>query len=131
MNLSGASTGDHIVGGTGVTFVNATNTTGSIEIDTSPSGKGTMVAMLGSGADTVIGGGGTSFIQAGTGPDVFGFVNGHAGGTEYIFGFNPQDNMIFSGYTTPPTEQVLGGSDEIKLGDGTTIVLIGVGHKLF
>ena len=137
INLTGASTGDHIIGGTGsppnpaVTIVNATTTTGNFEIDTNPNGGGTLVALLGGGADTVIGGGGSSIITAGSGPDVFGFVNGHAGGSEYILGFNAQDNMLFSGYTTPLTEQVTGGSDTITLGDGTTIVLLGIDHKVF
>ena len=92
-----------------------------------------MVAQLGSGADTFVGGGGTSFVQAGSGADVFGFVKGAAGGTEYIYGFNAKDNIAFDNYGTGyvPTEQVVNGSDVISLSDGTTIHLVGYSEKLF
>ena len=135
INLTGASTGDHVVGGTGVTVVDASQTTGNLEVDTNPSGTGTTEAVLGTGADSFIGGGGTSYVAAGSGADVFGFVQGTAGGTEYIFGYNAKDNIAFQGYgysaTNPPTENVVNGTDIIKLGDGTTIYLVDYGHKLF
>ena len=145
INLSGSSTGDQVVGGTGVTSVDASSATGKLEIDTNPSGKGILLATLGSGADTVVGGGGISVIQAGSGADVFAFVKGYAGGAEIISGFNATDNIVFQGYgynlaATPsnaPPEQVLaptsgsGGGDLITLTDGTQIFLVGIDHKIF
>jgi len=125
-----------VAGQGGTTGVDLSQTTGAETIATNPLGNsGTLVATLGSGADSVIGGGGASTITAGSGNDVFGFVNGHAGGSEVIIGFNSNDTLAFGGYgysaTNAPTENVTGGSDVITLSDGTTITLVGVDHKLF
>jgi Ca2+-binding RTX toxin-like protein len=112
-------------------------TTGPETIATNPNGgDGQLVATLGSGADSVIGGGGASTVTAGSGNDVFGFVKGHAGGSEVIIGFNSSDNIAFSsdyGYsaTNLPTENVTAAGDVITLTDGTTITLSGVDHKIF
>jgi serralysin len=124
----------------GVTDVTLTDT-GGAQISTNPNGgSGTLIATLSAtGADSVIGGGGASTITAGGGSDVFGFVNGHAGGSEVIIGFNSADNFAFGGYgysaTNAPTESYdtpgATGSDVITLTDGTTITLVGIDHKVF
>jgi Ca2+-binding RTX toxin-like protein len=136
INLLGGSTGDHIVAGTGVTDVDAANTTGNFEIDTNPAAKGTLQATLGSGADTAVGGGGTSVIQAGSGADVFGFVNGAAGGAETILGFNATlDTIVYDNYGYSlghaPPEHIGSLGDVITLSDGTSITLVGVFSKLY
>lgn len=125
-----------VAGQSGTTGVDLSQTTGAETLTTNPLGNsGTLVATLGSGADSVIGGSGASTITAGSGNDVFGFVNGHAGGSEVIVGFTSNDTLAFGGYgyslTNAPTETVTGGSDVITLTDGTTITLVGVDHKLF
>ncbi|GAB0116933.1 hypothetical protein Acid7E03_10050 [Acidisoma sp. 7E03] len=122
-----------VAGQGGTTGVDLSKSTGPETIATNPLGNsGTLVATLGSGADSVIGGGGASTITAGSGNDVFGFVNGHAGGSEVIIGFNSKDTLAFGGYSGNfLTESVSGGSDVIKLSDGTTITLVGIDHKLF
>ena len=90
----------------------------------------------------MIGGGGNSTITAGGGADVFGFVNGHAGGFETISGFNSKDNFAFGGYESLggaiKTEAVAttidpaaGGSDVITLTDGTVITLYGYDKTVF
>ena len=126
--------------GSGVTGIDESTTTGAETITTNPLGNsGTLVATLGSGADSVIGGGGASTITGGSGNDVYGFVDGHAGGSEVILGFNATDNIAFSGYgyslSNAPAETVTTfdgiASDVITLSDGTTITLVGVDHKLF
>ena len=122
--------------GPGMTGINEQNTSGAETIATNPLGNsGTLVAILGSGADTVLGGSGVSTITAGSGADVFAFIKGHAGGSEVIIGFNSSDNLAFAGYgysgTTLPSEQVGSIGDVITLSDGTTITLAGINHKIF
>jgi hypothetical protein len=125
-----------VAGSAGITGINESGSTGPETIATNPLGNsGTLVAILGSGADTVLGGSGASTITAGTGSDVFAFIKGHAGGSEVIIGFNGSDNLAFAGYgytaTDLPTETVGSIGDVITLSDGTTITLAGFDHKLF
>ncbi|WP_227320400.1 hypothetical protein [Acidisoma silvae] len=127
-----------VAGSTGSTTINLTQTgTAGNIIATNPNGgNATLQATLSAnGADSVIGGGGASTITAGAGHDVFGFVNGHAGGSEVIIGFNSSDNLAFGGYgysiTNTPSETLTAAGDVIKLSDGTTITLQGYDHKLW
>ncbi|MCB8875728.1 hypothetical protein [Acidisoma silvae] len=125
-----------VAGPSGITGIDASTATAPITIATNPNGNsGTLVAKLGSGADSVIGGSGASTVTAGSGKDVFGFVNGHAGGTEVIIGFNSSDNLAFGGYgysaNNLPTETVTSAGDVMTLTDGTQILFAGVDHKIF
>jgi hypothetical protein len=125
-----------VAGSAGITGINEQESTGPETIATNPLGNsGTLVAILGSGADTVIGGSGASTITDGSGNDVFTFIKGHAGGSEVIIGFNARDNLAFAGYgytaTNLPTEAVGSIGDVITLNDGTTITLAGFDHKIF
>ena len=125
-----------VAGPAGITGINEQGSTDPETIATNPLGNsGTLVAILGSGADTVLGGSGASTITAGTGSDVFAFIKGHAGGSEVIIGFNESDNLAFAGYgytaTNLPEEAVGSAGDVITLSDGTTITLAGFDHKLF
>jgi hypothetical protein len=125
-----------VAGQAGVTGIDMSQSTGPETIATNPLGNsGTLVAILGAGADSVIGGSGASTITAGTGHDSFLFVMGHAGGSEVIIGFNASDNLGFAGYgysaTNLPMEHVGSMGDVITLTDGTTITLAGFNHKIF
>ncbi len=125
-----------VAGSGGVTGINEQSSTGPETIATSPVGNsGTLVAVLGSGADTVLGGSGASTITGGSGNDVFAFIKGHAGGSEVIIGYTGSDNLAFAGYgytgSNLPTENVGSAGDVITLSDGTTITLAGFDHKLF
>jgi hypothetical protein len=125
-----------VAGPAGITGINEAASTGPETIATNPNGNsGTLVAILGSGADTVLGGSGASTITAGSGPDVFAFIKGHAGGSEVIIGFNSADNLGFAGYGyapgTLPSEAVGSTGDVITLSDGTTITLAGINHTIF
>jgi hypothetical protein len=132
-------TGDNslaVAGTSGITGIDDSSSTGPETIATNPLGNsGTLIATLGSGADTVLGGSGASTITAGSGSDVFAFIKGHASGSEVIIGFNGTDNLAFAGYGyTPgnlPTETVGSTGDVITLSDGTTITLAGFDHKIF
>jgi serralysin len=125
--------------GPGTTGINEATSTGPELIATSPTGtSGPLVAILGSGADTVLGGGGASTITGGSGSDVFGFIKGTAGGSEVIFNFTSKDNFAFGGYGSagPISAEAVttfGGvaSDQITLTDGTKITLVGIDHKIF
>jgi serralysin len=123
-------------GSAGITGIDESGSTGPETIATNPLGNsGTLVAILGSGADTVLGGSGASTITGGSGNDVFAFIKGHAGGSEEIIGFTASDNLAFAGYgytaTNLPTETLGAGGDVITLSDGTTITLAGFDHKIF
>jgi hypothetical protein len=125
-----------VAGSAGVTGIDESKSTGAETIATNPLGNtGTMVAILGSGADSVLGGSGASTISAGSGNDVFAFIKGHAGGSELIIGFTASDNLAFAGYgytgSELPTEAVGSLGDVISLSDGTTITLVGIDHKIF
>ena len=88
---------------------------------------------LNAAADTVVGGTGNASVVGGAGPEVYGFLNGYAGGSEAIFGLKANDVLVFGGYATYPilSEGVVNGSDEIRLVDGTLITLVGFNHKVF
>jgi hypothetical protein len=115
------------------------------QVATSPipgSNSGALVANLGTGttAESVIGGGGSSSISAGGSTnDVFGFVQGHAGGSETISGFNSTDNFAFQGYGADAIKSeafvansASTGTDVITLTDGTTITVVGsFTHSIF
>ena len=125
-----------VSGSAGVTGFNESGTTGAETIATSPVGNtGTLVALLGSGADTVIGGSGASTITGGSGNDVFAFIKGHASGSEVIINFTASDNLAFAGYgytgSNLPTETIGSFGDVITLSDGTKITLAGFFHQLF
>lgn len=125
-----------VAGQAGTTGFDMSRSTGPETIATNPLGNsGTLIAILGTGADSVIGGSGASTITAGTGHDSFLFVLGHAGGSEVIIGFNASDNIGFAGYgysaTHLPAEHVGSMGDVITLSDGTTITLAGFNHKIF
>lgn len=81
----------------------------------------------------MIAGSGAASVTGGSGPDVYGFIDGHAGGSVVITGFNATDTMAFGGYGGDPitSEGVLHGSDLITLSDGTVILVAGVDHKIF
>jgi Ca2+-binding RTX toxin-like protein len=137
VTLTGGSTGDNVTGGSGNTTVDASATTGPLQITTNPlDNSGTLNATLGSGADSVIAGSGDAYITAGSGADVFGFVSGHGGGSVTISGFNAKDNLAFGDLTikseqfTPTTGTTGPGTDVMLLSDGTTVTFLDVDGKI-
>ncbi|MCB8875782.1 hypothetical protein [Acidisoma silvae] len=132
INLSGASQDDFAVAGTGITVIDASQTTGGLTISTNPSGVGVLSAIMGSGADTFVGGGTThTVVQGGSGADVFLFLSNGLPGADTILGFSAKDNIGFEPGLTIKGEAVGTMGDVITLSDGTTITLSGVDHKLF
>lgn len=120
-----------VAGAKGVTGVDLSKSTGPEAFFTNPgSTSGLSVVYMGSGADSFIGGAGTNIVRAGSGPDTFAFLNGHAGGTTYILGFNSNDQVI-GNYNGISSETITSGSDVITLSDNTKIVLVNYDHKIF
>jgi Ca2+-binding RTX toxin-like protein len=108
--------------------------TGNEVFTTSPVGNvGTVVMGLNNAADTVVGGSGASTVVGGSGKDVYGFVKGHAGGSEVIIGLKTTDVVAFDGYGSNPiaSEVVKNGADVVTLTDGTSITFEGYDHKIF
>ena len=129
-----------VAGPSGITGIDLRGSTAPEVVATNPLGNsGTLVADLGAGASTVIGGSGASTITGGSAPDVYAFVKGHAGGSEVILGFKDSDNIAFDGYGysagNSPVETLEDfhgvPSDQLTLTDGTKITLVGIDHKLF
>jgi hypothetical protein len=139
----GGAGSEAVAGNSGTTNVALTGS--GEQVATSPipgSNTGTLVANLGTGttAESVIGGGGSSSVSAGGSTnDVFGFVKGHAGGSETISGFNSTDTFAFGGYGADPIKSeafvansATTGTDVITLTDGTTITVVGsLTHSIF
>lgn len=122
-----------MVAGTGNSTIDGLTGTGNEAVYTSPISKtGTALIALNNAADTVIGGSGSATVIGGSGGDVYGFVNGYAGGSIVIEGFNASDNIAFGNYSGNPiaSETVANGSDVMTLTDGTTITFVGIDHKL-
>ena len=120
-----------MVAGTGTSIMNGLTGNGQEIMYTSSTG--TAVMALNDAADTVVGGGGASTVVGGTGSDVFGFIAGHAGGTELILNMTANDIVVFGNYGATPitNEAVTDGSDVVTLADNTTIIFGGVDHKIF
>lgn len=121
---------EELVAGSGATTINGTSGTGPEAIFT---GSGAAIIAMGSGADSLIGGSGVSSVIGGATPDIYGFIDGHAGGSEIILGLKATDTLAFGGYAGNPiaSEGVIAGSDLIRLSDGTLLLLQGIDHKIF
>jgi len=128
--LANGSAADMMVAGSGATTVNGTTGSGPEIVFAGP---GPALVALGSGAGTLIGGAGVAHVTGGSGADVYGFIKGHAGGSDVITGLQDNDAIVFGGYGGSPitSEGVLAGSDLITLSDGTVILLQGIDHTVF
>jgi hypothetical protein len=145
---SGPST---LVGGSGVTTEYG-NGSGPVEFVAGVNGTTIMAGQFGTGSesfftakntnaimalngadDTVVGGTGSSTVIAGSGHDVFGFLNGFADGNETIYGLKDTDALVYGGYAGDPvlSERVISGSDVITLIDHTVIKIVGVDHTIY
>ncbi|MBW4023440.1 MAG: hypothetical protein HIU92_09935 [Proteobacteria bacterium] len=117
------------------TLVGGTGTQAQLYFTNPLGNSGTAIIAMDSGPSAMIGGSGASTVIGGGGPGIFGFVHGHAGGTETIYNFNSADNLAFGGYgyslAAPPAETVGAGNDVMTLSDGTAITFVGIDHALF
>ncbi len=86
--------------------------------------------LAGIGGDTMVAGSGAMYAVGGAGSDVFGFVSGHAGGTDFIQNFAPNDKLLLVGYGSGgiTSSTTVGGSTVVTLSDNTTITFNGVSN---
>lgn len=121
-----------LIGGSGNTVINGAEGSGTELVS---AGSGSTLINLNNAADTVLGGSGASTISAGDGKEVYGFINGLAGGNETVIGFNSNDILAFAGYgysaQNVPSETLTAAGDQMKLSDGTTILLVDYHQKIF
>jgi Ca2+-binding RTX toxin-like protein len=119
-----------LVGAAGTSAINGTGGSGA---ETVLVVGGKTVVALNAAADTVVGGAGASTVVGGAGTDVYGFIKGHAGGTELIGSLKSTDSIVFGGYGSTPivSEAIQNGSDVIALNDGTVVTFEGIEHKVF
>ena len=99
-------------------------------------GAGTDLMGGGSGDETFFAGQGSATIISGSGADLFAFVNGQAGGSDVVVGFNPGqgDRVDLQGYGANEVQNALAGatvangSTTITLSDHTSITFAGVSN---
>ena len=124
-NVSGSET---LFGGIGDDYINPLNAAASI--------------VGGAGADTLVGarfnatvaGSGNATLTGGIGNDTFEFINGYAGGHDYVTDLTANDvvNLAFYGYSPTGISNLLasatvaGGSSTITLSDSTKITFVGI-----
>lgn len=136
--LFGASGGEINVNGSGkVLFVGEAGS----ETLNGASQSGAINAYAGSGNDSLVGGSGNDTLIAGAGSDtltgnagnnLFGFIDGNAGGTYTISDFNSSDTVFLVGYGTAAAANAIssatsaGGNTTLHLADNSTITFTGV-----
>ena len=130
MLFTNGGASDYVAAGSGPTTIVGGTGSGNEQIF---AGSGADFIGLGSGADTMVAGSGVSSVIGGAGQDIYGFINGHAGGSDIIAGLKANDSIVFGGYGGNPitSEGVLNGSDLLTLSDGTAILLVGIDYKIF
>ena len=97
-------------------------------------GSGTDLLGGGAGNETFFAGHGNATVIGGSGADLYGFVNGLAGGTETVFGFNTAKGDLISLQGYGPNEAqndlanaaVAGGNTTLTLSDHTQVTFMGV-----
>jgi len=117
--------------GTGNETLNAAGSTANTIFGGSDSTAGNSL-VGGAGDDTYVVGTGSDTLVGGAGANVFVFDNGHAGGNDFIAGYNASDVVGLFGYGSSATTAALaaatvaGGNTTIALSDNTKITFEGI-----
>ena len=148
--LIGGGANDTLIGGRGGDVLQAS----PVGDDTLLAGAGAEIMLGGSGGINVFAAGaanaliaplastavvtmgsGESTLQSGSASEVVQFINGQAGGIDFVEGFNPAaDILLLSGYDRAAVVQSIagqydtGGDSWLKLSDGTVVAFVGLGH---
>jgi Ca2+-binding RTX toxin-like protein len=90
---------------------------------TAGSGNDTLSAASASGGNVFVAGTGADSLIGGSGPDVFTFVFGHAGGADTVGHWDSRDKLALVGYAAHGgyAETTENGNATVTLHDGTTI----------
>ncbi len=107
---------------------------GSIGGNVMYAGAGNDLLGGGAGKETFFASQGSATVIGGTGADLYAFVNGLAGGTETVFGFNTGkgDAINLQGYGANEAQNdlanavVAGGNTTLTLSDQTQVTFVGV-----
>ena len=106
---------------------------GSSGADVFYAGSGADVITLGSGADMVFAGSGSASVSGGSGAELYGVVNGQAGGTEVISGFKlGVDRLVLGKFGAGEVARDLAGATvgaggtTVTLSDGTRVTFAGL-----
>jgi Ca2+-binding RTX toxin-like protein len=94
----------------------------------------TVLAVAGSGNDTLVAGSGADTLQGGSGADLFAFVKDYINGAanDTILGFTSSDQATLFNYTAGEAATdlanatIAGGNTTIALSDGTHVTFVGV-----
>jgi Ca2+-binding RTX toxin-like protein len=129
--FAGGSNPDLLAAGSGNETLSGVGSSGN---NVMWAGAGTDLMGGGSGNETFFAGQGSATIIGGSGVDLFAFVNGQAGGSDVISGFNPDqgDRVDLQGYGPDEVQNALAGatvangSTTITLSDHTTVLFVGV-----
>lgn len=120
-----------VAGGGAVTLAGG----GPINTDVMFTGPGANTVIGGQSWDFIEGSSGTTFVQAGSGTEVFGFAQGFAGGQMTIQGFNlALDSIMLQLYPAGTAanvvqhEQPVSGGVMLTLPDNTHITLLGLSN---
>ncbi len=120
--IAAGSGNDTIVGGSGA----ATIFGGSGVADIF-AGAGPEIIVGGRAQDYIQAGAGQASVFAGRGADLFGVINGQAGGALTIVGFRPGIDLVHAqGYASAPRITLAGGNTTLTFTDNTTVTLAGV-----
>jgi Ca2+-binding RTX toxin-like protein len=121
-NIRAGSTAVTVTGGSGnVTLV------GGAGSDLFAAGSGQALITPGAGNDTVQFGGGNMTVNGGAGTDLYRCLAGKGGGVDLIRNFKVGTDKLDLGGTAIQRQSVVGGSLNLNLADGTTIILSGIG----
>ncbi|MBC7799331.1 MAG: calcium-binding protein, partial [Gemmatimonadaceae bacterium] len=136
--MFGGGNGDQLFArGSGTSFLNAgvgnetLSGAGSTGNNYFFAGRGNVLIGGGVGNDTIFAGGGSSTVDGGAGTDLIAIVNGSAGGTVLLNGFQAgsPDRVQLQGYAAGEAARAVtaaGSSNTITLSDNTRITFGGV-----
>lgn len=139
ITLFGDTDANFLIAGSGNTTLNAAGASGDNELY---AGTGNDLMVVGSGTNVLVAGPGSDTMVGGSGMNLFEVNAAFAGGSEFIVGWNSQDQLYLSGYGPPAAKELpagtavtlVNGSRVLTLPDGTSITFIGVsrvGHAHF
>jgi hypothetical protein len=129
--MAGGAQANLLVAGSGNETLTGSGSTGA---NVMYAGSGNDLLGGGAGNETFFAGHGNATVIGGSGADLYGFINGLAGGTETVFGFSTAkgDAIALQGYGPGEAQNdlanavVAGGNTTLTLSDHTQVTFVGV-----
>src|SRR5205823_4991482 len=85
------------------------------------------LTLKGGSSNTVAFGPGDATVHGSTGRDIYQFVSGWAGGSDLIYDYNPNIDLLeFQGYPSVNVPKIVAGGPPVTLhlSDGTTVTIV-------